>query len=209
MRNFQREASAGLAEYDKAIAPHYPEDTRHAARALLAATVDDIAGNLPNLDGEEPSVSPSLASEFGGDVDETRLWSEIEKALKEPEDNADLLELAHACIAAGFQGKYRTAPNGRAELNDLTTRIYGALDHIKALSMRYVSPNWVGYDAPLGKVGLFSIVALVVTGALVLILAVYALLRVLGGGGDTAPANVAMGDAAPVVYEAIAAGASA
>ena len=55
------------------------------------------------------------------------------------------------------------------------------LDHIKALSMRFVSPQWVGYDAPLGKVGTFGVVALVVAGALVLVLAVYALLRMMGG----------------------------
>ena len=67
-------------------------------------------------------------------------------------------------------------------MNDLTTRIYAGLDHIKALSQRYVSPQWVGYDAPLGKVGVGNIVALAAAGALVLVLAVYALLRVMGGG---------------------------
>ena len=182
MADFHREAREALVAYDRAITPLYPDETRRTARALLAATIDDIATNLPNLDGSAPWTGPALAGEFGADRDEDSVWQAIETALKEPEDNADIIELAHACIAAGYQGKFRTADNGRAQLNDLTTRIYTGLDHIKALSQRYVSPQWVGYDAPLGKVGVGNIVALAAAGALVLVLAVYALLRVMGGG---------------------------
>jgi type VI secretion system protein ImpK len=84
-------------------------------------------------------------------------------------------------VSAGYQGKYRTADNGRAQLNELTTRLYTGMDHVKALSQRFVSPQWVGYDAPLGKVGVGNVIALAAAGALVLVLAVYALLRVMGG----------------------------
>ena len=182
MADFQRAASDALLAYDRAITPLYPDETRRTARALLAATIDDIATNLPNLDGAAPWTGPSLTSEFGADRDEEAIWKEIDVALKEPEENADIIELAHACIAAGYQGKFRTAENGRAGLSEMTTRIYAGIDHIKALSMRFVSPQWVGYDAPLGKVGAANVIALAGAGALVLVLAVYALLRVMGGG---------------------------
>ena len=147
MADFHREARDALAGYDRAVTPLYPEDTRRLGTAMLAATVDDIATNLPNLDGSEPWQGPSLAGEFANGWDEDRIWQGVEAAL-----------------------------------NDLTTRIYAAIDHIKALSMRFVSPQWVGYDAPLGKVGLGNVIALAAAGALVLVLAVYALLRVMGGG---------------------------
>ena len=182
MADFQRAASESLLAYDRAITPLYPDETRRTARALLTATIDDIGTNLPNLDGAAPWSGASLTSEFGADRDEEAIWKEIEVALKEPEDNADIIELAHACIAAGYQGKFRNADNGRAGLSDLTTRIYAGIDHIKALSMRFVSPQWVGYDAPMGKVGVGNVVALAGAGALMLVLAVYALLRVMGGG---------------------------
>ncbi|WP_195908380.1 type IVB secretion system protein IcmH/DotU [Novosphingobium sp. Gsoil 351] len=182
MPDFQRAASDALLAYDRAITPLYPDETRRTARALLAATIDDIATNLPNLDGAMPWTGPSLSAEYGASRDEETIWKEIETALKEPEDNADIIELAHACIAAGYQGKFRTADNGRAQLNDLTGRIYAGIDHIKALSQRFVSPQWVGFDAPLGKVGSGPVIALAAAGALVLVLAVYALLRVMGGG---------------------------
>ena len=182
MADFQRAASDALLAYDRAITPLYPDETRRTARALLAATIDDIGTNLPNLDGAAPWTGPSLTSEYGADRDEDAIWKEVETALKEPEDNADIIELAHACIAAGYQGKFRTADNGRAQLNDLTGRIYAGIDHIKALSQRFVSPQWVGFDAPLGKVGVGNVIALVAAGALVLVLAVYTLLRVIGGG---------------------------
>ena len=182
MADFQRAASDAMLAYDRAITPLYPDETRRTARALLAATIDDIGTNLPNLDGAAPWTGPSLTSEFGADRDEEAIWKEVDLALKEPEDNADIIELAHACIAAGYQGKFRTAENGRAGLSEMTTRIYAGIDHIKALSMRFVSPQWVGYDAPLGKVGVANVIALAGAGALVLVLAVYALLRVMGGG---------------------------
>jgi len=182
MPDFQRAASDAMLAYDRAITPLYPDETRRTARALLAATIDDIATNLPNLDGVAGWSGPSLSSEYGADRDEETIWKEVETALKEPDDNADLIELAHACIAAGYQGKFRTADTGRAQLNDLTGRIYAGIDHIKALSQRFVSPQWVGFDAPLGKVGVGNVVALAAAGALVMVLAVYALLRVMGGG---------------------------
>ena len=182
MPDFQRAASDALLAYDRAITPLYPDETRRTARALLAATIDDIATNLPTLDGSAGWTGASLTSEYGADRDEDAIWKEIDKALKDPDDNADLIELAHACIAAGYQGKFRTADNGRSQLSDLTGRIYAGIDHIKALSQRFVSPQWVGFDAPLGKVGTAPIIALAAAGALVLVLAVYALLRVMGGG---------------------------
>ena len=181
MADLHREARDALAAYDRAVAPLYPEDTRRLGTAMLAATVDDIAMNLPNLDGSAPWQGPSLAGEFANGWDEERIWSGLEAALKEPDDNPDVIELAHACLAAGYQGQYRTADNGRAQLNELTTRVYAAIDHIKALSQRFVSPQWVGYDAPLGKVGFGNVILLAAAGALVLILAVYLLLRVMGG----------------------------
>ena len=181
MADFHREAKDALLAYDRAITPLYSDDTRRTARALLAATIDDIATNLPNLDGAAPWTGPALAGEFGADRDEDAIWGELETALKEPEDNADIIELAHACLAAGYQGKFRTADNGRAALSELTTRLYTGMDHVKALSMRFVSPQWVGYDAPLGKVGIANVIALAAAGALVLVLAAYLLLRVMGG----------------------------
>ena len=182
MADFERAASDALLAYDRAITPLYPDETRRTARALLAATIDDIATNLPNLDGSAGWTGPSLSSEYGADRDEEAIWKAVEVALKDPEDNPDIIELAHACIAAGYQGKFRTADNGRAQLSDLTGRIYAGIDHVKALSQRFVSPQWVGFDAPLGKVAVVNVIALAAAGALVLVLAVYALLRVMGGG---------------------------
>ena len=181
MADLHREAQSALAGYDRAVAPLYPEDTRRLGTAMLAATVDDIAMNLPNLDGSAPWQGPSLAAEFANGWEEERIWSGLDEALKEPDDHPDVIELAHACLSAGFQGKYRTADNGRAQLGELTTRVYAAIDHIKALSQRFVSPQWVGYDAPLGKVGIGNVLLLAAAGALVLVLAAYLLLRVMGG----------------------------
>lgn len=177
MAELHREAQAGIAAWDRAITPLYGEDLRRTARSLLAATIDDIAGNLPNLDGTADTwAGRSLSDEFGPHPDgEDGIWRALDAAFDKPEDNYDLIELAHACIAAGFEGRYRRSPEGRAELGERRERMYKALDHTRALSQRFVSPQWVGFDAPLGKVSLINWLALAVAAGLVILLAVYVL----------------------------------
>lgn len=176
---FHREASDALGAYDRAVAPHYPEETRSTARYLLAATVDDIAGNLPNLDGSAGWEGRSLVSQqFSGGFSEDALWTQLDHALEKPEDHSDLIELAFACIAAGFQGRYRSQPGGGDELEKRSEKLYKALDHTRALSQRFVSPQWVGFNAPLQKVATVNIIALALAAALVLVLLAYIGLRV-------------------------------
>lgn len=179
---FHREASDALGAYDRAVAPHYPEETRSTARYLLAATVDDIAGNLPNLDGSAGWEGRSLVSQqFSGGFSEDALWTQLDHALEKPEDHSDLIELAFACIAAGFQGRYRSQPGGGDELEKRSEKLYKALDHTRALSQRFVSPQWVGFNAPLVKVPTVSVIALAIAAALVLILLAYVGLRLAAG----------------------------
>ncbi|MET0251596.1 MAG: type IVB secretion system protein IcmH/DotU [Novosphingobium sp.] len=184
MDTFHREASEALVAYERTIVPLYPEETARAARFLLAATVDDIAGNLPNLDGSAGWEGRSLVIErVGPGYGEAELWAQLDHALEKPEDNLDLLELAHACIATGFQGRYRGAPGGGEDLEKWIEKLFKALDHVRALSQRFVSPQWVGCNAPLEKVPTVSIIALAVAGALVLILLAYIGLRLATGQG--------------------------
>jgi type VI secretion system protein ImpK len=184
MADFHREAEAMLSAYRQAIAPHYPDETRRAATYLLAATVDDIAGNLPDLDGsggwQGRSLAPAQTDGFGED----ELWGEIDRALDKPEDNTDILELAHACIAAGFMGRYRQQAGGGDQIEALNERLYKALDHTRALSQRFVSPQWVGFNAPLQKVPAISIIGLALAGALLLVLLAYVGLRLTTQAGD-------------------------
>lgn len=181
MADFDREAREALVVYDRAIAPHYPEETRHIARNLLAATIDDIARNLPSLDGAPPWEGRSLIQDAAGaSWKEDELWTQLDHALEKAEDNTDLIELAHACLAAGFQGRYRGQPGGGEELEKWSERLFKSLDHVRALSQRFVSPQWVGFNAPLQKVPTVSIIALAAVAALVLIVLAYFVLRETG-----------------------------
>lgn len=178
MADFHREAGGALAAYDRDVAAKYPEETRRAALFMLAATVDDIAGNLPSLDGSAGWEGRSLAAErVGMAYNEDDLWRQLDAAVEKPEDNADLIELAHACLAAGYQGRHRGQTGGGDELEKWSERLYKGLDHTRGLSQRFVSPQWVGFNAPLQKVPAVSIIALAAAAALVLVVLAYIGLR--------------------------------
>ncbi|MGH1558805.1 DotU family type IV/VI secretion system protein [Caulobacter segnis] len=39
------------------------------------------------------------------------------------------VELYHACLASGFEGRYRILPDGKRQLHEIMVSCYAALDH--------------------------------------------------------------------------------
>jgi type VI secretion system protein ImpK len=181
MPDFHRRATEAIAAFDKAVAPVYPEETRMRARYALCATIDDIAQNLPNIggDGAEWARRSLVVSFFRENIGGDRFWQLVDDMLARPAQNADLIELFHACLAAGFLGRFRVMPDGRTRLQEIADRLYGSLEHTRALSMREVSPHWQGQQAPLRKVSLLSTVALVGAAALAALLVIFIVLRLI------------------------------
>jgi type VI secretion system protein ImpK len=109
--------------------------------------------------------------------------------LRTPSDNRDIIELYHACLAAGFEGRFRVMPDGKRRLHEIMARLQGALDHVRSLSMLEMAPRWRGEKAPLGKVGLWTYVAMAAAAAAALLLTVYIVLRLLLMSAGEAPAD--------------------
>ncbi len=189
MPQFHREAVAAIANFDRAVAPHYSEEVRQRAKYALCATIDDIAQNLPGLgtDGAEWARRALVVHFFQENIGGDRYWQLVDDMLRNPNDNLDLIELFHACLAAGFEGRFRVMPDGRRRLHEIMARLHGALTHVRSLSMVELSPMWKGEQAPAGKVGFWSIIALAAAGALAFLVLVYILLRVILGSTGDAP----------------------
>ncbi|MDE2595337.1 MAG: type IVB secretion system protein IcmH/DotU [Sphingomonadales bacterium] len=181
MPDFHREASEAIAAYDRAMASVYPEEVRTRARYALCATVDDIAQNLPNIgqDGAEWARRSLVVQFFRENIGGDRFWQLVDDLLARPAQNAELIELFAACLAAGFEGRFRVMPDGRARLQQIMSSLYGALEHPRGQSQLEVAPHWQGADAPLQKVSIWSTVALAAAAALVALLAIYIVLRLL------------------------------
>ena len=186
MREFHRECAKAIATFERAIAAHYPEEKRQRAKYAVCATADDIAQNLPGIgtDGAEWARRSMVVQFFHENIGGDRFWQLVDDMLRTPHDNLDLIEVFHACLAAGFEGRFRVMPDGRRRLQEIMTRLYGALPHVRALSQVELVPNWRGEKAPPARIGM-NILALAAAGALALLVLAYIVLRlVLASSGD-------------------------
>lgn len=150
------------------------EEVRRATYAL-AATADDIALNLPFKEAEIAEwAQRSLVVRFfheaiGGD----RFWRLLEEMMARPASHGAMLELYHACMGAGFEGRYRVIPGGRAQHEELMQQVFKTLDHPRLQSNLELSPHWRGQTVPAVVIGLWTRVVLVAAVAASALLIVY------------------------------------
>ncbi len=181
MPDFHRNASEAIAAFERTIGPVYPEETRQRAKYALCATIDDIAQNLPGIghDGAEWARRSLVVQFFRENIGGDRFWQLVDDMLAKPQQNAGLIELFHACLAAGFEGRFRVMPDGKRRLHEIMSALYSALEHPRALSQLEVAPRWKGEKAPLKRVSFWSQIALVAAAAAALLLVVYIVLRLV------------------------------
>lgn len=191
MPQFHREATQIIAAFDRAIAPHYREEVRQRAKYAVCATVDDIAQNLPNIgtDGAEWARRSMVVQFFQENIGGDRFWQLTDDMLRAPADNLDIIELYHACLAAGFEGRFRVMPDGKRRLHEIMSKLHGSLQHVRSLSMLELSPQWRGEKAPLRRIAPWNLLALAGAAAAGLLLLIYILLRLILMSGGEAPSN--------------------
>lgn len=191
MPQFHRQATQAIGNFDRAVAQRYPEETRQRAKYALCATIDDIAQNLPGQgsDGAEWARRSMVVSFFKENIGGDRFWQLVDDMLRTPAENADLIELYHACLAAGFEGRFRVMPDGRRRLHEIMARLQGALAHVRGLSMVEMSPRWKGEQAAIGRVGFWTYIAAAAAAAAALLLVVYVVLRLMLMSSGDAPSE--------------------
>ncbi len=180
MPELHRRASEAIARFERAIAPHYSEEQRQRAKYAVCATADDIAQNLPGIgtDGAEWARRSMVVQFFQENIGGDRFWQLVDDMLRTPNDNLDLIELYHACLAAGFEGRFRVMPDGRRRLHEIMARLHGALPHVRSLSMMELSPRWRGENAAVARVG-WNLVAPAAAVAAGVLLLVFVVLRLM------------------------------
>ena len=179
---FHGQATAAIANFERAIASAgYPEEQRQRAKYALCATIDDIVQNLPGQgqDGAEWARRSMTVHFFSENIGGDRFWQLVDDMLSRPAQNGDLIELYHACLAAGFEGRFRVMPDGRRRLDDVMSRLYAALEHVRSLSQTELSPHWRGQPTPQGRLGFWAPIILAAGVALGLLFVVYLILRLI------------------------------
>src|SRR4051794_5832238 len=168
------------------------EQQANTAKYILCATADDIVQNIPTEDRHVWTQYSMLSRFFGERIGGVRFFDELEKALKDPLVNYPLLELQHTCLALGFQGVHRSAPNGQSALQQIQRNLYETLRRVRPKVQHDLSPRWQGQqlaaNASRWRVPLWVVASVI--GALLLTLYV-GLLALLSGGAGAVAASAA------------------
>jgi len=109
----------------------------------LCALLDDAAGFTPwGHDWPAQGVLHELLHKNDG---AEGFFTRLDKVLGS--SDADLLDLYYICLALGFEGRYRDAPNGRRELGLLNDKAYAAVARRHKRPTDGLSETW---RSPLG-----------------------------------------------------------
>ncbi len=118
-----------------------PHETQ-VAKYLLCGTADDIVQNIPGTDRHIWVQYSMVARFFNRRTSGVGFFQEVEKALQAPAQRFQLLELALTCLSLGFEGQYRSAPNGAVELSRIRAMIYDSLRRVTNRPDEDISPRW-------------------------------------------------------------------
>ena len=113
-----------LGEFEAvAAASGVPRPKVTAARYLLCSFVDETIVQTPWGEeagwGERGLLREFHEENWGGE----KAFQLLERLGQDPAANADLLELFYVCLQLGFEGRYRDAPEGRAQLDAIAARL--------------------------------------------------------------------------------------
>ncbi|MFV2058263.1 MAG: type IVB secretion system protein IcmH/DotU [Thiohalomonadales bacterium] len=148
-------------------------DISHTARFILCAYIDELVLNTvwgSNSAWAEQSLLSTLYSETrGGEV----FFVILDRLLKDPRPNTDLLELIYICISLGFLGRYGVLERGAEKLEELRSITFERIRQTRGEISQDLSPHWRGQTST--KKSLRTIVPLWVVAAVagVLLMAVY------------------------------------
>ncbi|WP_018001517.1 type VI secretion system protein TssL, long form [Paracoccus sp. N5] len=112
------------------------------AKYALSGTADDIVQNLPGADRGNWQQYSMVARFFHKRDSGVGFFQEAEKALYAPAQNYNLLELMLVCLSLGFEGQFRTMPNGAAELSRIRSAIYESLRRVNPRPDEDISVMW-------------------------------------------------------------------
>lgn len=101
------------------------EDRRFVARYALCAVLDDAAAATP---WGRDWIGKGLVAELHGDAaGADKFFALLDPMLAQPDAYAELLEFFYACLALGYEGRYRGGEGGRLALAQIRTRLLGII----------------------------------------------------------------------------------
>lgn len=126
----------------KAQAKGVSQGDIETARYALVATADDIVMTIPGCDPaylQQYSLAAEMLKDRSAGIG---FFARLDVAFAAPERCKYVLELMLICLHLGFEGKYRTAPNGPALLVRLRNEVYLRLRSVENRPAPQLSRIW-------------------------------------------------------------------
>jgi type VI secretion system protein ImpK len=122
----RRQLLQQVADFEAAAAAAgVPRPKVTAARYLLCTFLDEVIGTTP---WGAANRAPTLLQEFHDETSGAdKAFQLLERLGQEPADNTELLELFYVCLRLGFEGRYRGARDGAAQLEAITAKVFEVL----------------------------------------------------------------------------------
>ena len=118
----RRQLLQQVADFEAAAAAAgVPRPKVTAARYLLCAFLDEVIASTPwGATSREPALLQEFHEERSG---ADKAFQLLERLGQDPAANADLLELFYVCLRLGFEGRYRGAADGGAQLEAIIAKV--------------------------------------------------------------------------------------
>jgi type VI secretion system protein ImpK len=167
------------------------QDDLTAARYALCTTLDEFVLNTPWGAHSAWATQPLLylfhREGFGGE----KFFQIIERISREPARYGNLLELMHACLGIGFEGRYRLDAQGPARLTEIQRDVYERLRAQRGPLPRELSVEWAGVTDNRPRLVRYVPLWVVATATLAVVLLSYIGFRAALSGA-TSPVNAAL-----------------
>src|SRR5262249_26836321 len=115
----------------------------------------------------------------------------LDRLLTEPQRYQGLLELYYACLAVGFEGRYRLDERGAQRLADIRRDLYQRIEKLRGGFEPDVSPHWQGVEDRRNAVVRLVPLWVVVVGCIAVLIVTYIWLNTRLSGQAT-PINAAL-----------------
>ena len=154
-----------------------PNDQVVAARYILCTLLDESASSTP-WGGSGAWSSQSLLVHFhneawGGE----KVFQLLQRLIEQPTQHRNLLELVYVTLTLGFEGRYRVADNGKAQLDSVRERLAGKLRELAGAPEPALSTQWKGVAAAQTRMSDGIPLWVIGAGLAALLLALFLVLR--------------------------------
>jgi len=174
VEGLRRQAMEEIKTFEgKARALGFANDVTYTSRYVLCAFIDEAVLNTiwgsSSVWAQQGLLSTLHNETSGGET----FFVILDRQLKEPNANLELLELMFVCISLGFKGRYAVLNRGQEKLEELRNIVFEHIRQRRGEFPRELSPHWQSQSGQQRRLRQFIPLWVVVSIACAILLAIF------------------------------------